>query len=101
MLKLMRQHAQSWLIKSVLWLVVAAFVGTIFYSWGMGEYAERQGVVAEVFDEIISYEEYRETLDNLYNLYRNSTQGRNVDVPHSQLKRTAINSVIQKKLIFK
>ena len=95
----MRQHAQSWLIKSVLWLVVAAFVGTIFYSWGMGEYAERQGVVAEVFDEKISYEEYRETLDNLYNLYRNSTQGRNVDVPHSQLKRTAINSVIQKKLI--
>ena len=70
MLKLMREHAHSWLIKSVLWLVVAAFVGTIFYSWGMGRVAERQGMVAEVLNEKISYDEYREVLDNLYNFYR-------------------------------
>ncbi|MEE9165633.1 MAG: SurA N-terminal domain-containing protein, partial [Nitrospinota bacterium] len=101
MLKLMREHAHSWLIKSILWLVVAAFVGTIFYSWGVGRYAERQGMVAEVHNKKISYDEYRETLDNLYNLYRNAVKGRNVEdvIPHSQLKRAALNTVIQRKLL--
>ena len=101
MLKLMREHAHSWLIKSVLWLVVAAFVGTIFYSWGMGRVAERQGMVAEVFNEKISYDEYREALDNLYNIYRNAMKDRNVEdvIPQSQLKKAALNSVIQRKLL--
>ncbi|SVE55316.1 uncharacterized protein METZ01_LOCUS508170, partial [marine metagenome] len=36
MLKAIREHADSWLIKSILWLIVFAFIGTIFYSWGMG-----------------------------------------------------------------
>ncbi len=97
----MREHAQSWLIKSVLWLVVAAFVGTIFYSWGMGRYAERQGMVAEVLNEKISYDEYKEALDNLYNFYRNAVKDRNVEdkIPHAQLKEAALNSVIQRKLV--
>ena len=101
MLKLMREHAQSWLIKSVLWLVVAAFVGTIFYSWGMGRVAERQGMVAEVLNEKISYDEYREALDNLYNMYRNAVKGKNVEdvIPQSQLKKAALNAVIQRKLL--
>ena len=100
MLKLLREQANSWLIKSILWMVVAAFMGTIFYSWGVGEYAERQGMVAEVLNEKISYDEYREALDNLYSLYRDAVKGRNVDeaIPHSQLKRAAINSLIQRKL---
>tara|TARA_B100000315_G_scaffold116653_1_gene106981 strand:- start:17659 stop:19596 length:1938 start_codon:yes stop_codon:yes gene_type:complete len=97
----MREHAHSWLIKSVLWLVVAAFVGTIFYSWGMGRVAEQQGMVAEVLNEKISYDEYREALDNLYNLYRNAVKGRNVEdvIPQAQLKRAALNTVIQRKLL--
>ena len=101
MLKLMREHAQSWLIKSVLWLVVAAFVGTIFYSWGMGRVAEQQGMVAEVLNEKISYDEYREALDNLYNMYRNAVKGKNVEdvIPQSQLKKAALNAVIQRKLL--
>ena len=101
MLKLMRTHAQSWLIKSVLWLVVLAFIATIFYSWGMGEYAERKGMVAEVLNEKISYDEYREVLDNLSNFYKNALKGKNIEdvIPHSQLKRAALNTVIQRRLL--
>lgn len=103
MLKLMREHAGSWLIKSILWLVVAAFVGTIFYSWGVGEYTERSDEVARVFDEKISYKEYSDALDNLYNFYRNNFKGRNVEdlIQRSQLKRAALDTVIQRKLLLK
>ena len=50
MLHLIREHADSWLIKSILWLIVFAFVGTIFYSWGVGENSSGSngGVVATV-----------------------------------------------------
>lgn len=101
MLKLIREHANSWLIKSILWMVVAAFLGTIFYSWGMGENAARSDEVARVFDEKISYKEYSDALDKLYNFYRNNFKGRNVEglIQRSQLKRTALNTVIQRKLL--
>ncbi|MCH8209259.1 MAG: SurA N-terminal domain-containing protein, partial [Nitrospinae bacterium] len=36
MLSLIRKHADSWMVKSVLWMIVVAFIATIFYSWGMG-----------------------------------------------------------------
>lgn len=101
MLKFMREQSSSWLIKTILWLVVAAFVGTIFISWGVGEYQSRTDVVAQVHNEKIYYEEYKDTLDNLYNLYRGAIKGTNQEslIPHSQLKRAALNTVIQRKLL--
>lgn len=97
----MRDQASSWLIKTVLWLVVAAFLGTIFYSWGMGEYSSRSEVIARVHNEKIYYKEYKEILDNLYDLYRRSFRGKNQEdlIPHSQLKKVALNTVIQRKLL--
>ena len=67
MLNLMRKHAQSWIIKLVLWTVVAAFVGTIFYSWGMGGKTKSSGgIVAKVYGEDITYSEYEEAYRRLY-----------------------------------
>ena len=49
MLSIIREHADSWMIKAILWLIIFAFVGTIFYSWGMGGSASSGGgVIATV-----------------------------------------------------
>ena len=101
MLKFMREQASSWLIKGVLWLVVIAFIATIFVSWGMGGYEDNEGIVAEVHDEKIYYKEYKEIRDNLNNYYRENLKGINVDelFPASQLNRVALNTLIQRKLL--
>lgn len=43
----------------VLWLVIIAFVATIFVVWGVGEKSNTLGYVAKVNDKIITYEEYQ------------------------------------------
>ena len=54
MLSIIREHADSWMIKSILWLIIFAFVGTIFYSWGMGGSSNSAGgVIASVNGEKI------------------------------------------------
>jgi len=47
MLQFMRDYAKSWVIKVVLWTVVASFVGSLFLVWGMGDETSA-GVVATV-----------------------------------------------------
>lgn len=101
MLKFMREQASSWLIKTILWLVVVAFVGSLFYSYGMGGYSGATGVVAEVLDEKIYYEEYQKALNNLYDFYGNAFKGKNVEdiIPLAEIKKTALNSLIQRRLL--
>ena len=43
----------------VLWLVIIAFVATIFVVWGVGEQTNTLSYVAKVNDKIITYEEYQ------------------------------------------
>ncbi len=43
----------------VLWLVIIAFVATIFVVWGVGEKSNALGYAAKVNDKIITYEEYQ------------------------------------------
>ncbi len=102
MLDLMRKHAQSWIIKLVLWTVVAAFVGTIFYSWGMGGRAKSSGgTVARVYSEDITYSEYQESYKNLYNLYKNIYKERfNDDLAKKMnLNNTVLQNLINTKIL--
>ena len=69
MLSLMRQHAQSWLIKIILGVITIVFV-----FWGVGSYtssrASRVGVVNGRTISISSYEStYRQLLDNARRQY--------------------------------
>ncbi len=69
MLSMMRKHAQSWIIKAVLGLIVIVFV-----FWGVGSYrSERASRVAQVNGETISVAEYqqnyRQTLDRIKDVY--------------------------------
>ena len=76
MLNVIREHADSWLIKTIIWSIAFAFVGTIFYSWGMGgSSGSSGGVVATVDGSKISQAEYERTFNNLINFYREQFQG--------------------------
>ena len=76
MLNVIREHADSWLIKTIIWSIAFAFVGTIFYSWGMGGSSGSSGGVAATVDgSKISQAEYERTFNNLINFYREQFQG--------------------------
>lgn len=62
---------QGWLVKAVLWVVVLAFVVTIFYSWGMKSHSgPTQTEVATVFGKPISIREFQRTQSMLAQTYR-------------------------------
>ncbi len=102
MLNTIREHADSWLIKFILWLIILAFVGTIFYSWGMGgSTGSRGGTVATVNGEPISFEDYDRTFNNLVNFYRQQFRNQFSDelIVKLDLKTQALDSLIERKLL--
>lgn len=102
MLNLVRKHADSWLIKAILWTIVFAFIGTIFYSWGMGGAAKLTGgVVATVEGSQINFNEYNKTFNNLVEYYREQFKNQFSEdmIRKLDLKTVALDVVIQKKLL--
>ena len=102
MLNIIRKNADSWMVKAVLWLIVFAFVATIFYSWGMGGASGgRGGVVATVDGFKIHYGEYDQSFNNLVDFYREQYKGQFSEdmVKTLDLKTTALDALIQKKLL--
>ncbi len=102
MLSIIREHADSWMIKAILWLIIFAFVGTIFYSWGMGgSSGSGGGVIASVNGEKIRQEEYERTFNNLVDFYRQQfkSQFSNDMIKKLDLKNQALEALIQKKIL--
>jgi len=102
MLNTIREHADSWLIKSILWLIVFAFIGTIFYSWGMGGASgSGGGAVATVQGAKITQGEYERTFNNLMNFYRQQfgSQFSETLIQKLDLKTQALDVLVQKKLL--
>ena len=102
MLKAIREHADSWLIKSILWFIVFAFIGTIFYSWGMGGASSSPGgIVATVNGSKISQAEYERTFNNLINFYRDQYQSQFSEelIQKLDVKTQALDALIQKKIL--
>jgi peptidyl-prolyl cis-trans isomerase D len=102
MLSTIREHADSWLIKAILWLIIFAFVGTIFYSWGMGGASSSGGgVIATVQGEKIFQGEYDRTFNNLVDFYRQQFRNQFSDemIKKLDLKTQALEALIQKKLL--
>ncbi len=102
MLHLVRKHAHSWLIQAVLWTIILAFVGTIFYSWGMGGSTRLTGgVVATVGDREIHMNEYDQAFNNLVDFYRQQFKDRFSEqmIASLNLKTAAMDALIQKKLL--
>ena len=102
MLSIIREHADSWMIKSILWLIIIAFVGTIFYSWGMGGASgSGGGAIATVEGEKIYQQEYDRTFNNLVDFYRQQfkSQFTTEMIKKLGLKTQALEALIQKKLL--
>lgn len=102
MLNAIREHADSWLIKTIIWSIAFAFIGTIFYSWGMGGASSSPGgVVATVNGSKISQVEYERTFNNLINFYREQFQSQFSEelIQKLDLKTQALDALIQKKIL--
>jgi peptidyl-prolyl cis-trans isomerase D len=102
MLSTIREHADSWMIKAILWLIILAFVGTIFYSWGMGGASSSGGgIIATVQGEKIFQGEYERTFNNLVEFYRQQFKNQFSDemIKKLDLKTQALDALIQKKLL--
>jgi len=90
------------MIKSLLWIIVFAFVGTIFYSWGMGGASgPRGGVVATVGDIKINQVEYQKTFNSLIDYYRNQFRNQFSQdmIEKLDLKTAALDGLIHRKLM--
>ena len=102
MLNIIREHADSWLIKTIIWSIALAFVGTIFYSWGMGGASSGSGgIVATVNGAKISQAEYERTFNNIINFYREQLQSQFSEelIQKLDLKAQALDTLIQKRIL--
>lgn len=102
MLNFIREQKDSWIIKSILWMIVIAFIATIFYSWGMGGASTAQGgVVARVAGQPINFNEYNQTFNNMVRFYREQFRDQFTEelIERLDLKNQAIDALIQKKII--
>ena len=102
MLSIIREHADSWMIKAILWLIIFAFIGTIFYSWGMGGSSNSGGgVIASVNGKKILQNEYERTFNNIVDFYRQQfrNQFSNDLIKQLDLKNQALEALIQKNIL--
>ena len=97
MLRLMRDHATSWLIKIILGAIVVVFV-----FWGVGSFRNRKSnVIASVNGEAVSLEEYRSTYNNLLEQMRQRF-GDNLNeevLKMLQLDQQALDQLIEQRLL--
>ena len=102
MLDLIRKKQKTTVVKVVFWVIIATFIGTIFLVWGKGDEQTREfTVAAEVNGAEISFDEFKSTYNQMYNLYRN-VYGQNFTPEMERQLRLAeqsINSLIDQTLL--
>lgn len=99
MLRVIRDNASSWIVKLILWTIVAAFVGTIFLVWGRGDDLNEKPA-ATVGKKIIT----RAMLQQRRNLVLDNIRRQFGDkisdevLAGLQLEKTALNDMIMEQL---
>lgn len=87
----------------ILWLVIIAFVSTIFVVWGIGTKENLSMYVATVGDETITYEEYRNSFERQLSLLRqvlgDEEAARQND--SAQFAAVVLDDIINTKLMLK
>ena len=66
MLEFMRKHAQSWLIKVLLGLIIAVFV----LYFGSTRWRDPAEGLVTVGEQLITFNDYRKEYQNLLDIYR-------------------------------
>lgn len=97
MLRMMRDHATSWIIKFLLGAIVIVFV-----FWGVGSWrSQRMNVLAQVNGEKITVEEFRQAYNNMIERLRSNFGDRwNQDlVEQLQVRQQTLDNLINQKLM--
>ena len=98
MLKFMRKHATSYMIKAMFALIIIVFI-----FWGVGSFRGRERLVAQIGPYKVYYPEYNETYNRLLNFYRalyRDALDENV-LQSLKLKEKAVDDIIYRYLLFK
>lgn len=102
MLNFIRKQSDTWLIKTILWLIVLAFVATIFYSWGAGgQFGGANKTVATVNGMEIKVNEFERAYSNIINFYRDQFRGQFSEemATKLKLKENTLDALIQNRLV--
>ncbi|MBI3794747.1 MAG: SurA N-terminal domain-containing protein [Nitrospinae bacterium] len=101
MLQILRDRTRGVFIRIVLWSLVAAFVGTIFLVWGLGDNNKREKPVAKVAGIPITSQEYRRYYDSVLRNLREMLGGQDFSaemIKQFNVEKSAMDSVIMEKL---
>ncbi len=97
MLRILRKHASSWIIKILLGVIVVVF---IFFGFGSFS-SKKANMVASVNGKIITPEQYRRAYNNLIDQYRYSFGGNlsNEMIKMLQLDQKALDLLIDQRVL--
>jgi peptidyl-prolyl cis-trans isomerase D len=101
MIKILRERMQ-FLLVITLWVVIIAFVGTIFLVWGRGAVNPTgSNVIATVNGDIIPFDEYKKAYFRAIDTYKKILKDKYTDemIEKLNLKRTVLNSLIEERII--
>jgi len=101
MLQILRDRASGLLVKSVLWALVIAFVGTIFLVWGYGS-DKREAPVAQVAGTPITQAEYRRYYESMVQNLRQMLGGQQFSsdmIKQFNVEKSAMDSAIMEHLV--
>lgn len=88
------------ILQIVLWLVILAFVSTIFVVWGIGSRENQGAYVVKIGDTVVGYEEYRTFYDNtVANLKNTFGDAFEIFMQGQNLDELVTNELINRKLM--
>ncbi len=98
MLKYMRNN-----LKIIMWIIIGAFIGTIFVSWGMGGIQEQKNIAVKINGVKVPIKEYYEILNRYYSFYQ-KIYGKNFNpelLKKMNVEKMAMDQIIKDTLIDK
>ncbi|MBI3354395.1 MAG: SurA N-terminal domain-containing protein [Nitrospirae bacterium] len=101
MIKLLRERMQGVLV-ATLWIVIIAFIGTIFLVWGRGTVNPTgSNVIATVDGEVIPFDEYKKAYFRAVDTYKKILKDKYSDemIEKMNLKKMVIGSLIEERII--
>ncbi len=97
MLQLMRKHAQSWLIKTAVFII-----GIVFVFWEAGTYRSRRAMrLAEVNGDLILVDEFNRAYDEVLRSVQERFKGNISDelMKSLHLRQQAFNRLVERKVL--
>jgi len=87
-------------MKTILWILVFAFIGTIVFSWGMGGFKDReeQGVIAKFAGQTMTYENFELYIQRKQDMALRKDSTASDEAKQKQLREDAWDEEIERQL---